>query len=162
MIQIFTTGGTIDKIYFDAKDDYHVGESEVSEILKEANVDVEFQLDCLMRKDSLEMTDADRQLIYDKIAGCSIRHVLLTHGTDTMVTTARKLKEIKNKVVVLTGSMFPARFRSSDAFFNVGFAFAACQTLSDGVYIAMNGRILDPERAEKSVQLNKFIDKQVE
>lgn len=158
MIKIFTTGGTIDKVYFDAKDNYHVGESEVAEILKEANVDVAYEVECLMRKDSLDLTDTDRQLIYDRIAKCENRRILLTHGTDTMVTTAQKLRSITGKVIVLTGSMFPARFRSSDAIFNVGFACAACQVLPDDVYIAMNGRIFDPDRVQKNIRLNKFED----
>ena len=157
MIKIFTTGGTIDKVYFDAKNDYHVGESEVAEILKEANVNVPYELECLMRKDSLDLTDGDRQLIYDRITHCDNRHILLTHGTDTMVKTAQKLLGVSGKIIVLTGSMFPARFRSSDAIFNVGFAFGACQVLTDGVYIAMNGRIFDPDRVQKNVELNKFV-----
>ncbi len=157
VISVFTAGGTIDKVYFDAKSDYAVGESKVDEILSEANVDITYDLHCLLRKDSLDLTDSDRRLILDKLSGCENRHIILTHGTDTMVETARTLKEIAGKVIVLTGSMAPARFRSSDAVFNVGFAFAAVQALPDGVYIAMNGRLFDPDKVVKDRSRNRFV-----
>lgn len=156
MIQIFTTGGTIDKVYFDQKSDYQVGVPNVEEILSGANVHLEHTCDILMQKDSLELTEADRQLIYERVAACPHHRVVITHGTDTMVQTALKLLSIPDKVIVLTGSMQPARFKHSDAEFNVACAITAVQTLPPGVYIAMNGRIFDPEHARKNAVLNRF------
>lgn len=155
-IKILTTGGTIDKVYFDQKSTFAVGESTVGEILKEANVTFEFESESIMRKDSLDMTDEDRQIILEKIKTESCRHIILTHGTDTMIETAKKLLAVSEKVIVLTGSMSPARFRSSDAFFNFGGAVAAVQILPPGVYIAMNGLIFDPQRARKNREENRF------
>jgi len=109
-----------------------------------------------MQKDSLDLTDADRDLVHDVINREPNRHIILTHGTDTMVKTAKRLNKIKNKVIVLTGSMSPARFRSSDAGFNIACAITAVQTLNDGVYIAMNGRIFTPENVRKNVEKGIF------
>ena len=155
-ISIFTAGGTIDKVYFDAKSDYLIGESKVGDILIEAKVEVEHETFSILRKDSLEMTDDDRRLIFDTISSAANDRILITHGTDTMVQTALKLQSIKNKTIVMTGSMAPARFRETDAIFNIGFAFAAVQTLPYGTYIAMNGKIFDPQRVQKNRDQNRF------
>ncbi|RMF69836.1 MAG: asparaginase [Calditrichaeota bacterium] len=155
-IKIFTVGGTIDKVYFDKKSTYLVGESLVGEILRNANVTFAFQIESILRKDSLDMTDADRQLVYDKIHADPHELVVVTHGTDTMIETAKKLRGMPDKTIVLTGSMQPARFKDSDAVFNVGCAIAAVQTLPNGVYIVMNGRIFDPGRVRKNVEQNRF------
>jgi L-asparaginase len=155
-IKIFATGGTIDKVYFDQKSTYEVGESRVAEILREANVDFEYEFESLLKKDSLDMTGEDRQLIFDKVKGDSHELVIVTHGTDTMDLTARKLQAIKDKVIVLTGAMQPAKFISSDAEFNIGFAVAAVQTLPYGVYLAMNGRIFHPGKVCKNPDLQRF------
>ncbi|MFQ5708134.1 MAG: asparaginase domain-containing protein [bacterium] len=156
-IKILTVGGTIDKVYFDEKSTYFVGESLVGEILRAANVSFEYECESILSKDSLDMTEADRQLVFDKVNSDTHRHIVLTHGTDTMIQTAKRLKSIANKVIVLTGSMQPARFKSSDAEFNVGFAIAAVQCLPPGVYIAMNGRIFDPDKVRKNRDLNRFV-----
>ncbi len=155
-IVFYTAGGTIDKIYFDAKSKYEVGQSILGEILGEGNITFDYESKVIMQKDSLDLTDQDRELIYKTIDEETHRHIILTHGTDTMVTTARYLQTIADKVIVLTGSMAPARFRSSDAPFNIAFATAAVQTLSDGVYIAMNGRIFHPENVNKNVEKGFF------
>lgn len=155
-IQIFTAGGTIDKEYFDEKSRYQVGDPRVSEILSEANITCGYRIESLMRKDSLEMTDADRRFIADRVRGTRAKRILITHGTDTLVETARALSGIPGKVVVLTGAMAPARFRTTDAVFNVGFAMAAVQLLAEGVYIAINGRIFDPAQARKNRDRNCF------
>ena len=155
-IKIYTVGGTIDKVYFDRKSTYEVGEPKIGEILKEANVNLEYEISSIFHKDSLDMTDEDRQLIFDKIASDEHRHILLTHGTDTIIQTAKKLKTIPGKVIVLTGAMEPARFKYSDAAFNIGCAVAALQVLKPGVYIAMNGRIFDPDRVRKNLEQNWF------
>ena len=162
MISVFTAGGTIDKVYFDAHSDYAVGESKVDEILAEANVDVPYELKCILKKDSLDLTDSDRQVILETIGDCDNRRILLTHGTDTMVETARFLKKLSTKIIVLTGSMAPARFRASDAVFNIGFAFAAVQTLDNGIYIAMNGQVFNPDEVVKDRKLVRFVKKVIE
>lgn len=153
---IITTGGTIDKIYFDDKSDYQVGEPQISQILHAMHVAFEFEVSALMRKDSLHITDEDRKLIRAAIAGSTAGHVLITHGTDTMVETAVELKGLEGKTIVLTGALNPARFRDSDAIFNIGCAVGAVQALPPGVYIVMNGKVWDPENVRKNTSQNRF------
>ena len=155
-IRIITTGGTIDKIYFDRKSDFEVGDPQIVDVLKEANVRLDYEVSSLLRKDSLDLTDEDRRLIYETIQHDKSRHFVVTHGTDTMILTGKTLQTIKNKVIVLTGSMQPARFRLTDAVFNIASAITAVQLLPCGVYIAMNGRIFDPDKVRKNVRLNRF------
>jgi L-asparaginase len=157
-IKIYTVGGTIDKIYFDRKSAYEVGESKIDEILTEANVNIEYEISSILHKDSLDMTDEDRRLIFNRISSDDHRHIVVTHGTDTMVQTAKTLKGILDKVIVLTGAMAPARFKYSDAAFNIGGAVAAVQVLKPGVYIVMNGRIFDPDCVKKNLERNRFED----
>jgi len=153
---IITTGGTIDKIYFDDKSDYQVGEPQISQILHAMHVAFEFEVSALMRKDSLHITDDDRKLIRAAIAASGASHVLITHGTDTMVETAVELQGLEGKTIVLTGALNPARFRDSDAIFNIGCAVGAVQALPPGVYIAMNGKVWDPEHVRKNRNQNRF------
>ncbi|SHK55235.1 asparaginase domain-containing protein [Rhodothermus profundi] len=155
-VKIFTTGGTIDKVYFDAKSTYEVGDPQIVDILREANVTINWELETLFRKDSLELTEADRAVIAEKVQQASCPRILITHGTDTMIETAKALQGIPGKTIVLVGSLSPARFKSSDAAFNIGFALAAVQTLPPGVYIAMNGRIFHPDRVRKNREANRF------
>jgi len=155
-IKIITTGGTIDKIYFDQKSEFQVGEPQIAEVLREANTTFDYEVQSLLRKDSLDLTDEDRRLIYETIKSDECERFLITHGTDTMITTARELQKIDNKVMVLTGSMQPAKIRLTDAFFNIGYAIAAVQLLPNGVYIAMNGRIFKPDKARKNIEQNRF------
>ncbi len=155
-IHIVTTGGTIDKVYFDAMSTYQVGEPTIVSILEEANVDLPFEVKQICRKDSLDLTDEDRDAIYEAIRTSPGSRVLITHGTDTMIQTAERLRGIKDKVIVFTGSMAPSKLRNSDAFFNIGCAIVAVQTLGPGIYLAMNGRILDPQKAYKNRALARF------
>jgi L-asparaginase len=155
-LTVITTGGTIDKVYFDAKSDYQIGAPQIGEILNQLGVAFEFEVVPVLRKDSLDMDDADRAAIRAAIERQPHRHVLVTHGTDTMVETARALQDIEGKVIVLTGALNPARFQGSDAVFNVGCAVGAVQTASDGVWIAMNGRVWDPRRVRKNRAANRF------
>ena len=155
-VKIFTTGGTIDKVYFDAKSEFEVGEPQIVEILKEAGVTVEYEVETLFRKDSLDLTDEDRAFIAERVRETPCQHILITHGTDTMVQTAKVLQGLVDKTVVLVGSLTPARFKISDAGFNIGFALAAVQALPPGVYVAMNGRIFDPEQVRKNREANQF------
>jgi L-asparaginase len=148
-IHFITTGGTIDKVYFDAKSEYEVGPPQVREVLQDAHVTFEFDVESVLAKDSLDLTDADRRLIRERVAASPCERIVVTHGTDTLVETARCLKGIAGKTIVLTGSMQPARFRNTDAVFNLGTAIAAAQSLPAGVYLAMNGCIFDPDRARK-------------
>jgi L-asparaginase len=153
---IVTTGGTIDKIYFDDKSDYQIGDPQIGRILEELGVGFRFSVIPIIRKDSLHINEADRELIRATIAAQAARHVLVTHGTDTMIETAKVLAQIPDKTIVLTGALNPARFRGSDAEFNIGTAVGAVQSLPQGVYIAMNGRIWDPLRVRKNVAANRF------
>jgi L-asparaginase len=155
-IKIFTVGGTIDKVYFDKRSKYEVGEPQIENILEEANVIFEYELESIMKKDSLDLTDEDRQLISKKIESDENDRILVTHGTDTVLLTAQKLQSIPNKVIVLTGAIEPARSKSSDAPFNVGSAIAALQLLPPGVYLAINGRIFEPYKVKKNLELNRF------
>ncbi len=155
-IKLFTTGGTIDKVYFDAKSEYEVGPPQVVEILKEAHVTLDCAIESLLSKDSLEMTEADRLLIRQRVEADPCPRIVITHGTDTMVQTALGLRGIAGKTIVLTGSMQPARFKVTDAAFNIGAAMGAVQSLPPGVYIAMNGRIFDPARTRKNMNDNCF------
>jgi len=157
-ITIFTTGGTLDKVYFDANSEFQVGDPGVVELLAEANVTVDHSVISLMRKDSLDLTDDDRQLIRRRVADADSDRIVITHGTDTMVDTANVLLDIAGKTIVLTGSMQPARLRVSDAAFNVGSAILAVQTLEPGVYIVMNGRVHDPRTTHKNRSARRFED----
>ena len=153
---IITTGGTIDKIYFDDKSTFQIGEPQIGDILSALGVAFAFDVVPLLRKDSLHMDDADRMQIRAAIEAQPHRHVLVTHGTDTMVETARALEGLQGKVVVLTGALNPALFKGSDAVFNIGCAVGAVQSLPDGVYIAMNGRIWNPASVRKNRDANRF------
>lgn len=153
---VVTTGGTIDKIYFDDKSDYQIGDPQIGRILEELGVAFRFSVIPIIRKDSLHITGEDRELLRATIAAQPAKHVLVTHGTDTMVETAKVLATIPDKTIVLTGALNPARFRGSDAEFNIGTAVGAVQCLSAGVYIAMNGRIWEPGKVRKNVAANRF------
>jgi L-asparaginase len=155
-LEIFTTGGTIDKVYFDAKSKFEVGEPQILEVLREANLSIDYQVTPLMRKDSLELTDQDRELVRKAVGASEATRIVITHGTDTMTDTARTLSGIAGKTIVLTDAMQPARFRFTDAVFNIASAMMAAQTLAEGVYIAMNGQLFDPATTRKNVEMNRF------
>jgi len=153
---IVTTGGTIDKIYFDDMSDYQIGDPQIGQILEHMQVGFDFEVKAIMRKDSLHFSDEDREAIHATISDSDATRVLITHGTDTMVKTALILKDIKDKTMVLTGALNPARFRDSDAVFNIGCAVGAVQTLPPGAWITMNGCIWDPEKVRKNRDKNRF------
>lgn len=157
-LHIFTTGGTIDKVYFDALSEFQVGESPLDSILREANVGFDYELTSLMRKDSLELTDEDRDAIFEAVSQSAASHILITHGTDTMAQTAERLKDITDKTIILTGAMQPARLRSTDAIFNVGFAISAAFLHDPGVYIAMNGQTFKAGHVRKDRAAGRFVD----
>lgn len=155
-IRIITTGGTIDKIYFDATSTYEVGAPQVVTVLTEANVNFEYVVEQACQKDSLDLTDEDRADIRRRVLAAPERCILITHGTDTMTETAQCLADIPDKVIIFTGAMAPARFRSSDAPFNFGGAIAAVQLAAPGVYIAMNGRVFPGGSVRKNREKGRF------
>ena len=159
-IRIITTGGTIDKVYFDAKSEFEIGEPLIGMILKESMVTVEFEVTPLMRKDSLEIDEADRKRILDEVLGARELAIIITHGTDTMSHTAQVLLAggavEAGKTIVLTGALNPARFRSTDAIFNIGMALAAAQIQPPGVYITMNGQVFQGDAVRKNREKNCF------
>lgn len=156
-IQVLTAGGTIDKVYFDANSSFQVGEPQVSAIFKEANLAVPFVVESVLRKDSLDLTDDDRELIFQKVLSCPYDRIIITHGTDTMATTAKYLSErIKTKTIVFTGSMEPAKIKSSDAVFNVASALTAVQLLTPGSYICMNGQVFHADNVQKNHSVKRF------
>jgi len=146
MIDIFTTGGTIDKVYFDALSEYQIGPTALPDMLRENNVYIKHRVTQLMRKDSLEITKDDRTIIRKAVESSDADMVLVTHGTDTMVETGKILSDIKGKTIVLTGAMQPATLRNSDAEFNV-----------EGTYVAMNGQIFDPLTTVKDRTAGRFV-----
>jgi L-asparaginase len=155
-LKIFTTGGSIDKIYSTKSSDFVVADPQIDDILRDANVSVAHEIVSLMKKDSLEITPADRQLIVEAVTAAPQQRIIITHGTDSMIDTANALTGIPDKVIVLTGAMQPAAFKHTDAAFNIGCAVTAVQTLPDGVYIVMNGKIFDPINSRKNIDRNRF------
>ena len=155
-IRFITTGGTIDKIYFDALSQFEVGESVVQHILTDGLVDFEYDVVPMFQKDSLEIDDSDREKLRDYISGDDATHYVITHGTDTMPATAEVLSSLDDKTIVLTGALTPARFRTTDAVFNVGMAVAAVQVAKPGVYIAMSGQVFEAGAVRKNRAENRF------
>ena len=155
-LKIFCTGGTFDKIYFDALSDYKIGEPQIEWIMKQANVDFDYTIESILKKDSLEISDEDRALIIAAVSADDCRRIIITHGTDTMPQTARALQSVTDKTIVLLGAMQPARFRDSDALFNSGFAVAAAKLLPAGVYVAMNGQVFNADQVQKNREAGIF------
>ena len=155
-LAVFTTGGTIDKIYFDKKSDYEIGDAIVGPLLDSMGVGFEFVVEELMKVDSLDMTDENRDYIVERVSACSCNRVLITHGTDGMIATASALSAIQGKTIVLTGALQPAAFAHNDAVFNIGGSVAAVQTLPNGCYIVMNGRVFTPDNVQKNLEKNRF------
>ncbi len=155
-ISIIAVGGTIDKVYFDAKSEYEVGPPNIEKVLSEFNLSISYSINSLMRKDSLDFTADDRARIAETVANDTCDRIVITHGTDTMVETATALTGIAEKTIVLTGALEPALFKTSDAVFNIGCALGAVQSLSPGVYIAMNGKVFPAEKVWKNLEKNRF------
>ncbi|WP_443026602.1 asparaginase domain-containing protein [Sphingomonas sp. IC-11] len=156
-VLVLTTGGTIDKLYFDALSTYQIGESVVDRVLKTARVTLSYRIAEVMRKDSLELTDDDRALIARTVADAPEQRIIITHGTDTMAQTAQALGSTAGKTIVLVGALSPARFAESDATFNLGMAFATAQVAASGIWIAMNGTVFDGLRVRKDRAANAFV-----
>ena len=158
-IAILTTGGTFDKIYFDANSEYSIGEPCISSILDEGNVMSDYRVQSILKKDSLDITHNEREIIKKSVIECEEERIIITHGTDTMVETAKFLEDIEEKTIVLTGAMQPARFKKTYAIFNSGFAYAAALSLENGIYIAMSGQIFNSNNVRKNIDLGKFENK---
>ena len=157
-ILILTTGGTIDKAYFDALSEYQIGESGIPALLREARVALPYRVEEVCRKDSLELTDADRAEIARCAAKAPETRIVITHGTDTMTETAKVLAaQVPGKTMVLTGALTPARFAETDAPFNLGMAVAAAQTCIAGVWIAMSGEVFDGLKVVKDRAAGRFV-----
>ena len=155
-IRFITTGGTIDKIYFDSLSQFEIGESPLNAILAEGLVSFDYDVVSMFRKDSLDLTDEDRVRLARYILDDDAERYVVSHGTDTMPETAEALRRIEGRRIVLTGALSPARFRTTDAVFNVGMAVAAVQVVPPGVYIAMNGRVFTAGQVRKNRDTNRF------
>jgi L-asparaginase len=155
-LTVFTTGGTLDKVCLDAKGGYQLGAPVVRDILEHGRIIDPVAIVELLRKDSLEMTVADRTAIRDAVVACATDGVIVTHGTDSMVETARALAAVSGKTLVLTGALQPGRFADSDGPFNIGMAVATAETAAPGVFIVANGRVFDARWVRKDRSVNCF------
>ena len=156
-IRILITGGTIDKEYDPLTGELTFPKSHLSNMLNQVKCKVRFVLEEVMLKDSLQMTSEDRKEILKKCIECLENKIIVTHGTDTMVETARILgKHARGKTIVLVGAMIPYAFGTSDALFNLGCAFSAVQALPQGVYITMNGKIFIWDNVRKNKESGDF------
>jgi L-asparaginase len=156
-IRVIVTGGTFDKHYDEIKGELTFRESHLPEILKRARVKIPVTVELNQLIDSLQMQDENRQLVLASCANSPEREIVITHGTDTMTTTAEMLGLASiPKTIVLTGAMIPYQVQDSDALFNFGVAFAAAQLLPVGVYIAMNGKIFSWDLVKKNRSLGVF------
>lgn len=159
-ILFIQTGGTIDKDYPKIKNGYafEITVPATQRILEDINPCFEFEILPLLQKDSLDLTDEDRDKIHKTCQTTDADKIIITHGTDTMIETATKLADIKNKVIVITGAMRPERFSNSDANFNVGVAIGALNTAKEGVYIAMNGRVYTYNKVKRDLKTGQFVE----
>jgi L-asparaginase len=157
MVRVLVTGGTFDKTYDEISGRLSFDTTHVPEMLRLGRSRVELTIETLMMIDSLDMADADRSRIVARCVACAERHIVVTHGTDTMVETARALAGgVDDKTVVLTGAMIPYAFGSSDGLFNLGSALSFAQVLPPGVYIAMNGQCFAWDRVRKNKETGVF------
>jgi L-asparaginase len=157
MIRIFVTGGTFDKTYDEIRGRLSFTDTHLPEMLRLGRSRVDVTVRTLMMVDSLEMTDADRDLVVRNCAQCPESRIVVTHGTDTMVDTARAIAAgVTDKTVVLTGAMIPYAFGSSDGLFNLGSALSLAQVLPAGVYLVMNGQHFAWDRVKKNRETGVF------
>ena len=156
-IQIFITGGTIAKKYDEISGNLVFDSDHLGKILTQGRCTADVIIETLMLKDSLDMDDVDREIIYQSCLSTEADKILITHGTDTMVETAAKLSDISDKTIVLTGAMIPFSCKSSDALFNTGTAFGALAgNLPHGVYLAMNGQLFVYNNVYKDKERGEF------
>jgi len=158
LITILVTGGTISKSYDEISGELIFDEDSIKKMLSQSRVDG-IEIEYLFFKDSLDLSDSDRELIVKKVLHLKSDKIIITHGTDTMSKSAKKLSSIKNKTIILTGAMIPFAFKNSDALFNLGTAFGGISTLKEGVYIAMNGTIFSWDSVKKDKKMGRFVTK---
>ena len=157
-IKIFVTGGTFDKEYNEINGTLYFKKTHLNEMLELGRARLNLNIETIMMKDSLDMTSSDRDLIVSKCNNTSEDKILITHGTDTMVQTAKLLSnKINNKTIILTGAMIPYKFGSSDGLFNLGSSLSFLQVMPKGIYIAMNGNIFNCENVIKNTELGLFM-----
>ncbi len=156
-VKLFITGGTIDKVYNRLTGELVFENTHIVEMLNRSGSTLDIVTEVLFLKDSLEMTDRDRELIVSKCLDCDRQHIIITHGTDTMVETAKLLDQhIKHKTIVLFGAMIPYAVKNSEALFNLGAAISVVQLQKSGIYIAMNGQVFKTDKVEKNKDLGIF------
>jgi L-asparaginase len=156
-VKILVTGGTIDKCYNEVTGELVFKHSHLPEMLQQSRCEVELTIDAILLKDSLDMDDADRNIILQACQQSTAPSIIITHGTDTMTLTAKHLAtHIKDKTIVLLGAMIPYAFKQSDSLFNLGCSMAAVQCLSPGVYITMNGKVFNWDQVTKNRQAGIF------
>lgn len=165
-ITFIATGGTIDKDYSRNKGTYNFdfGEPAIKRILEIIVPDFNYKIISVLKKDSLDMTDEDRELVYNACKNSNSNKIVITHGTDTMIETAKKLKSfdlerrfLKDKTIIITGAGQPEKFKDSDAPFNIGASIAGVHFLRPGVYLSMNGKIRHWEKCHK-MDSGKFVE----
>jgi L-asparaginase len=158
-ILVLTTGGTIDKQYFDALSQYQITDSIVTKLLSVGRVTHPHRVEEVLRKDSIDLTDEDRARVVEHVRRAEFSRIVITHGTDTMTQTARALSLLAGKTIALTGALAPARFSESDAAFNLGMAFATAQAAPPGIYITINGSVFRADEVEKDRERGCFVRK---
>jgi len=160
-LTIITTGGSIDKDYPRGVGGYafEITEPAVRRILDQIKPNFKYEIFPLLKKDSLDITDADRDRIFTACKNAPSDKIILTHGTDTLLATAKKLSTIKNKTIILTGAFKPERFKDSDAEFNLGVAMGAVDSLEPGVYISMHGCVYPWNRCGRDEGTGRFVEK---
>jgi L-asparaginase len=159
-ITFITTGGTIDKDYPQKAKGYafEITDPAIVRILKRINPNFSYNVIYLLKKDSLDITDEDREMILEACSSTDANKIILTHGTDAMVETAKKLQGLQGKTIILVGASRPERFSDSDAAFNAGTAIGAIDILENGVYIAMSGRIYPWDKCKRDPESGKFVE----
>ena len=158
-VQLYVTGGTFDKEYDYITGELYFKDTHLQDMFEKGRCTVNLDIKTLMMVDSLEMTDADREIIIHNCKSTKLNKVIITHGTDTIVETAKKIAEedVSKKTIVLMGAMIPIAFgTSSDGFFNLGSALAFVQSLPPGVYIVMNGRCFTSDNVRKNRKTGYF------
>jgi L-asparaginase len=160
-IAFIQTGGTIDKDYPRKTKGYafEIAEPAVARILQRTNPNFEYEVLTVFRKDSLEITEDDREKIFQACKDVDGDKIIVTHGTDTMIETAKKLSAIEDKTIILTGALLPERFSNSEAMFNIGAAIGAVNVIQGGVYIAMNGRVYAWDQCQRDLETGWFVEK---
>jgi len=157
-ILFIQTGGSIDKDYPKVTKGYafEITKPAVARIITNARPGFSYEIIELLKKDSQDITDSDRKLIYETCKKARQKKIVITHGTDTMIETAKVLSSIKDKAIVLTGSIVPEKFKGTDADFNVGSAVGALSALPNGIYIAMHGRVVAYSKAVRELKTGQF------